>query len=209
MKKRFVVLEDRIPYDWDDYDLWGVVAYDSENDEIVKGKYGHGQDWSDRKDSIELAECTDDEKMTIKKCLCKRYAHVDKFLSGVTGTYWNIPVKVVRGRKMNGMIGNLMSVTYEENTYMKRQHPWRSWGDYYGCVKFDGVHDPICIRVSYLQVESLDKCNEIVAERMAESDKITIERLAHIGAYEMSYSACDTKSARLEPLALMQKVLPL
>lgn len=210
MKKRFVVLEDMIPYDWDDYDLWGVVAYDSKEDKIVKDKYGHGTDWADRLDSFPLKECSDEEKMIIKRCLVERYCHAERLFEwGRSWSGCNLPVKVVRGRKMKGKQGTCMSVIYEENTYMKRQYPWRKWGDYYASVKFEDVIDPISIRSCYLELADKDDVNAKLKEKMVANDEVTIGQLAHICAYEMSYSSCDTESAKVEPLKAMKKCLPL
>lgn len=210
MKKRFVVLEDMIPYDWDDYDLWGVVYYDSVEDKVSRTSYGHGQDWSDRKESMKLEECSDEEKAVIKKALCKKYANVGIIFEwAACFKELGIEVLVEHGRKMKGKQGVVLCTYTEQNSYMKRRYPWRDWSEWYAMVKFDGVEDPIRIAAHYLKPIDPDAVNAKLADKMANCNEIRIKELAHIGAYEMSYSSCDTRNAKNAKRDALRKVLPL
>lgn len=46
----YILLEDKVCYDWDDYGVWGAVLFDLSTKKVVTEKYGHGCDLSCRKE---------------------------------------------------------------------------------------------------------------------------------------------------------------
>ena len=62
---RYIILEDNINYDNDDYGVWGAVLYDTIEKKIRTTSYGHGTDMKERSNSIELCNVSLDIKQSL------------------------------------------------------------------------------------------------------------------------------------------------
>ena len=69
MDIKFVILEDMIPYDFEDCDKWGAVLFDIENKQIITSKYGHGVDMNERKNSVELDYAIEHNLVSIEEMI--------------------------------------------------------------------------------------------------------------------------------------------
>lgn len=198
--KRYVLLEDGITYDNDDWYVWGAVLYDCQEKKIVTMTYGHGQDLSCRNECCKLSEAvelgltTEDE---IKVCI----------LNGVKISFKNfdivgyacqhninnpiaIPVTIVKGRKGKGKRGTLVYGESKRNYY--------GWGRYhevydeFAYVLEEGTNKvhKVC-SFSYLEFDSdfVAKYDEQLKEDVRK--RAETHNLAHIYAYKMSYASCD------------------
>lgn len=196
---KYIVLEDEIPYDWDDYNVWGVIFYNITKDEIETSKFGHGTDWLGRKESIEYDDATQEIKDAIRMCLCRKFANVSVLLKwGVSGFGYNIPVRIIGGRKAKGCSGILTAVDCSVNTFMKRRYPWKDCRKYRPFVVLDSGEGVSPASINYLEIIDAEMVNADLADKMFKCEKITVKRMAHIYAYDMSYSACDTRYANAE-----------
>ena len=204
---RYVMLEDRICYDWDDYEVWGCVMFDLVENKIVTSGYGHGTDLSVRKETIDLKSALDaglvNESTIIDNIINDfgfSFAKVD--WGRVCANYsmekpLDIPVKIVRGRKGKGVSGRLIYTIRVPQRY--------GWGAYHNCYdekavvlnpetgEFITVND-----VYYLEFDPkfIEEYNNAIPLNIARDIK-TLRSLAHIYAYRMSYSACDKDNYRL------------
>lgn len=200
---RFVTLESNIPYDWDDYDAWGSVLYDIEKDAIVTVKYGHGSGMSMGDGVISLQEAVEQGSLNIAHLIDVMVASLgigfgNANVPVIAEKYsiekpFGIPVNVTGGRKFKGN-GYLVCSVSEPVRYglcayhNEKVHKYIIYSpeknDYFTVNSF-----------SYLEIS--DEVKEAWNKKIREGIKNTIEEvknLAHAWAYNMSYSACDTRN---------------
>lgn len=198
---RYVILEDNIPYDLDDYDLWGIVLYDTVDKVIITDKFGHGTDTDFRSDAIEVYKALEMNLVTCEemidvmfKSLGIGFNHID--ISETSLKYsmnnpFDIPVKIVRGRTGKGVCGRLVYGTKVYDRY--------GWGSYHGkysikCVVYNPDTDEFLDvkSTNYLEVDetTITAYNNSLRAKIDNTLKEVIN-LAHAWAYGMSYSACD------------------
>lgn len=198
---KFVILEDGIPYDFDDFDLWGAVLFDIENNEIVTSKYGHGQDMAERSSSVELDYAIENNLVSIETMIdaavnelgIKRFPDIEEYAAHHSKEYpMCVPVNVVKGRKFKGE-GYLI--------YAEKSQVMYGWGryhneyDYYPIIfspktkTFERVNS-----FGYLEFSEETKtlAKETIRENITNT-KETLLRLSHCFAYKMSYSASDSR----------------
>jgi hypothetical protein len=201
--KRYVLLEDNIPYDWDDYDLWGAVLYDCVEKEIITKAYGHGTDLSCRAEccsldmAVSLGLTTEDE---IKEYIISNYRlSFEKFDIVDFACYHNesnpisIPVTIVGGRKGKGKQGTLI--------YGEKKRNYYGWGRYH---EIYDEYAYILVENEVIKINSFDYLKydtDFVARynEQLKNDiraKAKVSGLAHLYAYGMSYSACDTRKEK-------------
>lgn len=201
---KYIILEDRIPYDWDDYDLWGCILYDIENKNIITNQYGHGVDLNCRDNSIELNEAIEKnivEISTIIDVLVDKLNFSLPDLDIFSSKYsienpLSIPVNVVKGRKFKGE-GYLVYSIKKHN--FKPNYRYYN-DDYTYCpVIYDAKTNTFNVvnSFSYLQFNKA-WIDEIIKNIRTCIDNTIgeIRSLAHIFAYNMSYSACDTRNKK-------------
>lgn len=209
---KYVILEDRIPYDWDDYDLWGCVLYNIENNSIITERYGHGQDLNVRNISCSLNESIENKIVSIDKIID---ALVDSLHFGFPDienystkfSYDNplsIPCKVIRGRKFKG--DGYLICGIKKQSY----NPYRYYSRYYGPKNEEYkvcpvIYDPktntfnVVNSFNYICFDENFKDSIISNIRNCIDNTIKeINSLAHIFAYKMSYSACDSRNEKYE-----------
>lgn len=199
---KFVILEDKIPYDFDDFDLWGAILFDIENNKIVTSKYGHGQDMVERSSSIELDYAIENNLVSIETMIdimintlhINKFPDIEKYAANRSmENPMCIPVNVVRGRKFKGE-GYLVYALKSINRYG------------YGRYHVDYNYYPIIVNPktktfekvnSFEYLEFSNETRALVKETIRKNIKNTKEellRMAHGFAYKMSYSTCDAKN---------------
>lgn len=209
LNPRFIVLEDSIPYDWDDYGLWGAVLYEIATNKVFTTKYGHGDDMKERSESVELSEAIENGIISVetllKGVLDNFPLRIDEALESAArcaslDSPVAIPVTVTRGRKFKGD-GYLIYAVAEPVRY--------GLGAYRG----EKNYHPVIVNPSDLSINKVNSFGylEYNIDRDAVRENIynnighnvtIIQKLAHWWAYNMSYSACDTDNAN----ALSKKI---
>ena len=207
----YVLLEDKICYDWDDYGVWGAVLFDLTEKKIVTEKYGHGCDLSCRKECVKLSEAIERGLTSVAEIInsmCNdlgfNFKRVD--MDVIAACYsidkpLDIPVKIVRGRKGKGINGRLVYAIRERERY--GLGAYRGWYNYRPVVMNIETGELVYPNsMSYLEydAEFIDRFNKAIINNIA----LTVNEvysLAHAWAYGMSYSACDSENYR----ALIQR----
>lgn len=195
---RYIILEDNINYDNDDYGVWGAVLYDTIEKKICTTAYGHGTDMKERSNSIELCNVS----LDIKQSLIEEMIYLmldetpvvsDSVLENIARCSSEdnptaIPVNVVRGRKFKGT-GYLI---YSISTSL-------SFGTFTKTFTKPAILDPttgiIHIINSFGYIEYDDEFRNNFKNLVVKGLKMneaTVYSLAHLWAYKMSYSYCDT-----------------
>lgn len=198
---RYVVLEDAIPYDWDDYDVWGAVLFDRYTNEIVTSKYGHGSDLSERPASISLSDALSTNLVTEKKLLDVIVKQLNITLPNIETFAANhsfddpisIPVNVVRGRKFRGegylVFAKKVPVVYGLGAYKNEYN--------YHPVIFDPKTKTFNEINSFGYIEYSEEFLKNINVRATIQDTVDeVRSLAHAWAYAMSYSSCDSTNYR-------------
>ena len=202
---RYILLESDICYDWDDYGVWGAVLFDLNEDRISTTKYGHGVPL-DTSDTISLEEAIERNLVT--------YEHLIDVMVDSLGIGWghcdwstlgehrsinkpfDIPVKIVGGRKGKGVEGRLMCVYTEPVRYGLGAYR----NDYYvkPVILNPKTNEFIVVNsTGYLEFpESFIKEYNIKTREVIENTRDNVYRLAHAWAYGLSYSSCDTHNYR-------------
>lgn len=195
---RYIILEDNINYDNDDYGVWGAVLYDTIEKKIRTTAYGHGTDMKERSNSIELCNVS----LDIKQSLIEEMIYLmldetpvvsDSVLENIARCSSEdnptaIPVNVVRGRKFKGAgyliysISTSLSFGTSTKTFTKPAILDLTTGMIHIINSFEYIEydDEFRNNFKNLVVKGL-KMNEA-----------TVYSLAHLWAYKMSYSYCDT-----------------
>ena len=202
MDIKFVILEDMIPYDFEDCDKWGAVLFDIEKKQIITSKYGHGVDMNERKNSIELDYAIEHNLVSIEEIIdvmidtlhINNFPDIEKYAANHSmENPICIPVNVVRGRKFKGEGYLVYSLKYPNKYGFGRYH---TEYNYYPIIfnpktkTFEKIN-------SFDYLEFSDETKVLVKETIRKNIKNTkseLLRMAHGFAYKMSYSACDTKN---------------
>lgn len=204
MNARYVILENDIAYDWDDYYVWGAVLYDISMNCIVTTKYGHGTDMTMDAPTIELDEAIKIGLVTpeqIITCMINELPVATDRVMEIIAEHASaelptaIPVKVVRGRKFKGN-GYLVYTVDEPVRYgLGAYH--NEWHHYPVIFDPETCTENIVKSFGYLEYdqEFLNAHRERILKALT-MDISTVESIAHLWAYNMSYSACDTENYR-------------
>lgn len=194
---RYIIIEDDIMYDNDDYGVYGAVLYDTVDKKIVTTKYGHGVDMEERSSSVDLGDIQKNKKEIMEQMISVMLNETpvvsDSVLENIAlcSSEENptaIPVNVVRGRKFKGF-GYLVYAV----SYMSR------FGNVVKPVIIDPATGDIHLVNSFGYLEYDDEfCNSfknLIVERL-DVNESTVYSLGHLWAYEMSYSSCDSVNYR-------------
>lgn len=194
---RYIILEDEITYDNDDYGVWGAVLYDTVEKKICTTTYGHGTGMKERSNSIELCNVSLDIKQSlieemISLMVDETPVASDLVLENIARCSSEdnptaIPVNVVRGRKFKGT-GYLI---YSISTSL-------SFGTFIKTFTKPVILDPttgmihIINSFEYIEYDNEFRNNfkNLVLKRL-KMNEATVYSLAHLWAYKMSYSHCD------------------
>lgn len=200
---RYVALECGVPYDWDDYDVWGDVLFDTVENKIVTVKYGHGCGPELDGACCSLAEAIEKNVVTCEalidvmfKALAIGFNNANIIGLAVNHSVENplgIPVTVTGGRKFKG-VGYLIAATEAPQRYGLGAYQGEKVHKYiiYSPEKNDYF---IVNSFYYLQFEESTKNAWNAACRAAiENTQANVLSLAHAWAYAMSYSACDSRN---------------
>ena len=202
MDPMYILLEDGICYDWDDYGVWGAVLFDLSTKKIITEQYGHGCDLRCRKECVNLNDAVEQGLTTIDELInlmCSQlgfnFNRVDMGIIASCHTIDNpldIPVKIARGRKGKGINGRLIYAIKERERY--------GLGAYRGCYNYR----PVVMNIetcemfypnsmSYLEYDTdfITSFNEAIKQNIPHTIN-EVYSIAHIWAYGMSYSACDS-----------------
>ena len=197
---RYIILEDNISYDNDDYGVWGAVLYDTVEKKICTTAYGHGTDMKERRNSIELCNVSLDIKQSlieemISLMIDETPVASDSVLENIARCSSEdnptaIPVNVVRGRKFKGA-GYLI---YSISTSLSF-----GFGTFTKTFTKPAILDPttgiihIINSFEYIEYDNefRNKFKNLVVKGL-KMNEATVYSLAHLWAYKMSYSHCDT-----------------
>ena len=191
---RYIILEDGIAYDNDDYYVSGAVLYDTVEKKVCTTAYGHGADMMERSNSIELCNVPSDIKQNLieemisvmlnETPIVSRSVLENIALCSSEDNPTAIPVNVVRGRKFKG-IGYLIYAISSVSRFGESVKPAildPTTGDIHFINSFEYLEydKEFCNNFKNLVAKGLDKNEE------------TVYSLAHLWAYKMSYAYCDT-----------------
>lgn len=202
---RYIALECGVPYDWDDYDLWGDVLFDTVENKIVTIKYGHGCGPEIDGSCVSLGTAIEDGIVTCEHLIDVMFSAlgigfhnaniigyaVDHSIENPLG----IKVNVTKGRKFKGE-GYLIAAS---------EAPMR-----YGLSAYQGgkihryfIYSPeknsyeVINSFYYMEFDDEFKNQWNAACRSAvENNQSSVLSLAHAWAYNMSYSGCDRENYR-------------
>lgn len=207
----YILLEDKVCYDWDDYGVWGAVLFDLSTKKVVTEKYGHGCDLSCRKECVKLNDAVERGLTSIDELInsmCEQlgfnFNRVD--MDTIAACYsidkpLDIPVKIVRGRKGKGINGRLVYAIRERERY--GLGAYRGWYNYRPVVMNIETGELVYPNsMSYLEYDTdfITRFNEAIMQNIPHTIN-EVYSLAHAWAYGMSYSACDSENYR----SLIQK----
>lgn len=204
---KYIALELKISYDFEDFDLWKSNFYDIENDCIVVDNYGHGQgpkiteyiDWKTAIDNniVEVNKIVD--------AICK-HLNICNYTArdfSSRGKMAFIPCSIVKGRKMKGDNKYLLCTILEHNTYMRRMY-----GSNYFDKEISLVYDPeknqLCeVNPDYIELHysSVDRIKTAVNKDVY----YNLKKLIHAIAYRQSYAACDTRNYKYSIVSLINE----
>lgn len=188
-KVNYIVLEDGICYDNDDYDVYGAVLFDLNTREILTVKYGHGVDMPQRKESKELDLAIASGLITeeeLKQVLVGNPKFNPIMLDDIAVDKWlNIPCKVSnRCKYVKGSAVLLKFIRqkdhYSRDGYRKVALVYSLSQDILATVGMNSINIPD---------EVWADINRKVKERMV--DELSLGHLIHQYAYKMSYYSSD------------------
>lgn len=211
-KIKYVTLESGIQYDWDDYEAFGSVLYDVDNDTIITKHYGHGSDLSLDGRSVYYETAIDKgivSEEQIKRA-CLKSLDLSSYLYRITQCVCvdniNVPCSVnKRCRSIKGDV-ILLSVTATRNHY--------GWGRYHEVYDHNClVYSPSLNQLATIncgQLSFSDEVQEMLIKRIFEKaiEKYSIEYLAHAFAYQMSYASIDSENYQRRRNTIIFNALP-
>lgn len=198
-KIQYVVLESSIPYDWDDYGVAADILYNIAEKKINVDFYGHGsQSLSNNENSIKYSDLAKNNTLNIDfkdiaNALIENLKLIDYGLSclDLPDKIENIflPCKVIRGKNKtnNGILIKLFIPNDYKNSRFNQQK---------AVVFFSDKNEIIEVSPSYLNLEQSEKYNVLWRNNILNYTLENMLDVAHLIAYRISYSACDTTNYR-------------
>lgn len=216
----FVLLEDKICYDNDDYCVWGATLYNVRNNEIETYKYGHGGDLFCREDCVEYSNVINEYPeldLAIRKALVYKWFNSAKFIGEKlvynlkdTKDDLNIPCTVVRGRKANGKCGYILYKEERINGYLAKRYG-RGYANAnsseIGFVYIPEDNAVYEININYLEIDydnAFNKTAQVIKDNIINNPIISTLSLAHLEAYAMSYSHIDYNNLNNKITSMIQ-----
>ena len=191
-KVNYIVLEDGICYDNDDYDVYGAVLFDLNTREILTVKYGHGVDMPQRNESKELdlaIACGLITEEELKQVLVGNPKFNPIMLDDIAADKrLNIPCKVSNRCKYVKGDAILLKFIRQKDSYSRG-----------GYIKVALVYSPSQNTLATIGMNSINISDEVwaninrkVKERMV--DELSLGHLIHQYAYKMSYYSSDWRT---------------
>lgn len=202
----YVILEDKVCYDFDDYGVWGAIVYNVDTKKVEVFTYGHGVDLEIRNQSVTLREAVENSIVSLTELSInisnQRGFGFNKnafFKSATCHSFDNpldVPVKIVGGRKGKGKEGRLVYISRVpvryglgayQNAYSLHPVVWvRETNEF---ITINSTH--------YLEFDNaFVNAYEASIKGNIESTFEEVRSLAHIWAYEMSYASIDRDNCR-------------
>lgn len=202
-----IVIEDGIPYDWDDYDLYGCVYLDMNDFKIKTTQYGHGTKLFNGDfgyaiyEDLELPKGVQSGldwmiKDAVLQWMKDHHSVADVLRSPECLVNLNlcVPCSVNKGRKLKG-----------DNLVLLRVKTIR---DYFNRVDYKALvadtKKKICCWISWWYVNpDIDYVeNHLFASQVKYEDE-TSWSMAHLLAYDMSYAAIDRRNYKNKETAIL------
>ena len=201
----FVLLEDGICYDNDDYGIWGATLFNTRTMEIETAGYGHGADLYCRPDSVKYSEAIasyPELDFHIRKALVNKWFSNPKYITQAclgSGTTLNLPCTIVGGRKANGKTGYLLTKETRVNEYLAGKYGSRFARNNSVDIGFVYIPDENAvyeINVDYISIDydaAATAACDVIKDKILNSLDISTPVLAHLEAYGMSYAYVDSQ----------------
>ena len=194
-----MVLENSISYDWDDYGVAADILYHVDEKKILVDFYGHGsQPITNKDNSIKYSDLAKNNTLNIDfkdiaNALIENLKLIDYGLSCLDfpDKIDNIffPCKVIRGKyKTNdGILLKLFVPNDYKNSRFNKQK---------AVVFFSDRNEIMEVSPSYVNLEQSEKYNVLWRNNILNYTLENMLDVAHLIAYRISYSACDTTNYR-------------
>ena len=203
---RYIVLEEGIGYDNDDFDVYGAVLYDMDKKCITSTRYGHGTPMKERKESVTLEQAIERGLITereLKKFLidCTHFPK-DMLYDISSSVHINIPCTVSsRCKYVKG------------DAIMLKWHRLRDYFSRDGYTKVMIVYSPKNNTLSTVGLSSitiddnvwLDIVKKAKTKMMEEE---SVSALIHQYAYMMSYYSCDRRNREMVNIRNLCRAFP-
>lgn len=194
----YIVLENNIPYDWDDYGVAADILYNISEKKVIVDFYGHGSDClSNENNSIKYSELKKNNFLNINFkeiaiALINNLNLMDYGLSYLNLSNIdeiNIPCKVVGGR--NKTNNGILLKVYTPNDYLCSRFNKEK-----AVVYFKDKNEIIEVSPSYLNLAQSEENNKLWLNNILNYTLENLLSVAHLIAYRISYSACDSRHYR-------------
>ena len=201
----FVLLEDGICYDNDDYGIWGATLFNTRTMEIETAGYGHGSDLYCRPDSVKYSEAIasyPELDLYIRKALVNKWFSNLKYITQAclgSGTTLNLPCTINGGRKANGKTGYLLTKETRINEYLAGKYGSRFARNNSVDIGFVYIPDENAvyeINVDYISIDydaAATATCDVIKDKILHNLEISTPVLAHLEAYAMSYAYIDSQ----------------
>lgn len=196
---KYVVLENSISYDWDDYGVAADILYHVDEKKILVDFYGHGsQPITNKDNSIKYTDLVKNHTLNIDlkdiaNALIENLKLNDygltclDFPDKIDNIFF--PCKVTRGKyKTNdGILLKLFVPNDYKNSRFNKQK---------AVVFFSDRNEIMEVSPSYVNLEQSEKYNVLWRNNILNYTLENMLDVAHLIAYRISYSACDTTNYR-------------
>lgn len=202
---RYVALECAVPYDWDDYYVWGDVLFDIRENKIITVKYGHGVGPQLDGDCCSLDDAINKHITTYEHLIDVMFSalgigfhNANMIGYAVNHSIENplgIKVNVTKGRKFKGE-GYLIAASEAPQQYGLGAYQGGKVHRYFIYSPEKNSYEVIN-SFYYMEFDEEFKNQWNAACRAnIENSKSSVLSLAHAWAYAMSYSGCDRENYR-------------
>lgn len=204
---RYIALETNIAYDWDDYDLWAAFYYDTEKDEVLGTKYGHGSGdgISAPMDYRQALEVAPELREKIAKAVAQKLGQIADIRDAFRGSssQFSVPCSVSpKCRKVKG--SGLVLIRFFEEKSRYSYYP-KSMALVYDPAR--NITAKIESKNVALDINGVEVARESLIRGALKSDE-NLWSLIHCLAYNVSYSACDHRYLAADIHSLTRSGLP-
>lgn len=195
---KYVVLESSIPYDWDDYGVFADVLYNIDEKKIDVDFYGHGsQSLSNANNSIKYTDLIKNNVLNIDfidiaNALIENLKLLDFGLSQLDlpdNQDIFMPCKVIRGKNKTND-GILIKL------FCPKDYQISKFNQQKAVVFFADRNEIIEVSPTYLNLKQTEKYEVLWRNNILNYTLENMLDVAHLIAYRISYSACDTTNYR-------------
>lgn len=195
---KYVVLESSIPYDWDDYGVFADVLYNIDEKKIDVDFYGHGsQSLSNANNSIKYTDLIKNNVLNIDfidiaNALIENLKLLDFGLSQLDlpdNQDIFMPCKVIRGKNKTND-GILIKL------FCPKDYQISKFNQQKAVVFFADRNEIIEVSPTYLNLKQTEKYEVLWRNNILNYTLENMLNVAHLIAYRISYSSCDTTKYR-------------